>query len=214
MSKDNKPKPRVTRAYGMNFATKRTLLSAAPRPASKEEKHNVSVDAPPAPEQPWQPLIPMVGFERVTRSEPAKPKRFVHLNIGSGIRTLSLLALAAVAIFANLDRMQEVWTHFVPRGNDVSLDGPIPQMLFIRSNPSGARVFLNDRAVGRTPYAQGYSSAGARLDVRIEAPGHLPWHSTVDLADDGSALDVKLKRRPRKGLPALAMAQAHQSSGL
>ncbi len=181
------------------------LSSAASSNDWRDENPNLSLNTPMVSRQPWLPVAAVRPATPQTIAEPPRSHRF---KVAPAIRTFALLALAAVVVMPNLDRLQRIWYRIAPPPDDVTLDQPIPQMLFIRSDPPGARVFLNDRAVGRTPFAQGYSDAGARMHVRIEAPGYVPWRSSVDLANDGARFDVHLKRRPRRALPALALAQA------
>ena len=47
----------------------------------------------------------------------------------------------------------------------------------VTSTPPGARVWLNDQEIGRTPATASFTFYG-RYDLRIEAPGHEPYHAT------------------------------------
>ena len=48
--------------------------------------------------------------------------------------------------------------------------------------------------MGRTPYAQGYGASGGTIAVRLEAPGHQPWMSDLQLSEGGVSVNAKLKR--------------------
>lgn len=57
------------------------------------------------------------------------------------------------------------------------LAGCVDRTVAIRSDPPGARVWLNDREVGRTPCEVGFTFYG-RYDVRLEKEGCRPlWTS-------------------------------------
>ena len=53
------------------------------------------------------------------------------------------------------------------------IDGPT-EKVFVKSQPLGARVFLNGHAIGQTPLATRVSRWGAHR-VRIELPGYKPF---------------------------------------
>ena len=58
--------------------------------------------------------------------------------------------------------------------------------LSVSSRPAGARVFVDDRAVGTTPLKVPNVAAGSHR-VRIELPGYRPWSTTVDVARNQDA---------------------------
>jgi hypothetical protein len=68
--------------------------------------------------------------------------------------------------------------------------------LVVNSRPSGARVFLNGRSVGRTPLVLRNQTAGSRA-VRVALDGYEPWWSAVQVvADTETRLRAELKVRP------------------
>ena len=69
--------------------------------------------------------------------------------------------------------------------------------LVVNSRPSGARVFLNGRSVGRTPLVLKNQPAGSRA-VRVDLDGYEPWSSAVQVvADTETRLRAELKmQRP------------------
>jgi hypothetical protein len=68
--------------------------------------------------------------------------------------------------------------------------------LVVNSRPSGARVFLNGRSVGRTPLVLRNQTAGSRA-VRVALDGYEPWWSAVQVvADTETRLRAELKERP------------------
>jgi hypothetical protein len=46
----------------------------------------------------------------------------------------------------------------------------------VTSEPPGARVWLNDEEIGRTPTEARFTFYG-HYDLRLEAPGHEPYHA-------------------------------------
>ncbi len=61
------------------------------------------------------------------------------------------------------------------------LPGCVTRKLFIHSNPSGARVLLDGKVVGTTPYEEEFISYGVRRVV-LEHPGRVPLNDTIDVA--------------------------------
>ena len=69
-----------------------------------------------------------------------------------------------------------------------------PGSLEVRSRPSGAKVFVNDRLVGSTPLAMPELPAGPAT-VRIEMDGYRVWETTVQIDAGGQArLAASLER--------------------
>jgi hypothetical protein len=65
--------------------------------------------------------------------------------------------------------------------------------LVVNSRPSGARVFLNGRSVGRTPLVLRNQPAGSRA-VRVDLDGYEPWSSAVQVvADTETRLRAELR---------------------
>jgi len=55
----------------------------------------------------------------------------------------------------------------------------------IRSNPSGARLYLNGEAVGQTPYTMTDTKiVGATTTVRLEQPGYEPTMATITRSEE------------------------------
>jgi len=74
---------------------------------------------------------------------------------------------------------------------------PFRGSLVVNSRPSGARVFLNGRSVGRTPLVLRNEPAGSRA-IRVDLDGYEPWSSAVQVvADTETRLRAELKmQRP------------------
>jgi len=73
--------------------------------------------------------------------------------------------------------------------------------LVVNSRPSGARVFLNGRSVGRTPLVLRNQTAGSRA-VRVALDGYEPWSSAVQvIADTETHLRAELKVQPPGAQP-------------
>jgi hypothetical protein len=73
--------------------------------------------------------------------------------------------------------------------------------LVVNSRPSGARVFLNGRSVGRTPLVLRNQTAGSRA-VRVALDGYEPWSSAVQvIADTETHLRAELKLQPPGAQP-------------
>jgi PEGA domain len=74
---------------------------------------------------------------------------------------------------------------------------PFRGSLVVNSRPSGARVFLNGRSVGRTPLVLKNQPAGSRA-VRVDLDGYEPWSWAVQVvADTETRLRAELKmQRP------------------
>ena len=73
--------------------------------------------------------------------------------------------------------------------------------LVVNSRPSGARVFLNGRSVGRTPLVLRNQTAGSRA-VRVALDGYEPWSSAVQvIADTETHLRAELKVQPPAAQP-------------
>ena len=73
--------------------------------------------------------------------------------------------------------------------------------LVVNSRPSGARVFLNGRSVGRTPLVLRNQAAGSRA-VRVALDGYEPWSSAVQvIADTETHLRAELKVQPPGAQP-------------
>jgi len=76
----------------------------------------------------------------------------------------------------------------------VATSGVFLGSLAIASEPAGARVFVNGRAVGVTPIELSDLSAGSRV-VRIEADGYQAWSSAVRVvADQQTRVSATLQR--------------------
>lgn len=75
----------------------------------------------------------------------------------------------------------------------------------IDTDPSGARVFIDERLVGETPY-RGRLEVG-RHDLLVEYPGY-PWRREVMVARDGQPLvrRIRLERPPRSGRTELILS--------
>jgi hypothetical protein len=56
------------------------------------------------------------------------------------------------------------------------LPGCLERRIRVTSNPPGARVWLNDREIGRTPAEAAFKYHGD-YDVRLEMPGFEPVHA-------------------------------------
>jgi hypothetical protein len=68
-------------------------------------------------------------------------------------------------------------------------------VLNVQSRPTGARVFVNDRLVGRTPLAIPDLPAGPAT-VRIEMDGYQTWTTTAHVnAGTPTAVNASLDRR-------------------
>jgi len=73
--------------------------------------------------------------------------------------------------------------------------------LVVNSRPSGARVFVNGRSVGRTPLVLRNQTAGSRA-VRVALDGYVPWSSAVQvIADTETHLRAELKEQPPGAQP-------------
>jgi PEGA domain-containing protein len=73
--------------------------------------------------------------------------------------------------------------------------------LVVNSRPSGARVFVNGRSVGRTPLVLRNQTAGSRA-VRVALDGYVPWSSAVQvIADTETHLRAELKVQPPGAQP-------------
>ena len=67
-------------------------------------------------------------------------------------------------------------------------------VLVVDSDPAGARVFVNGKAVGSTPLVVQDMPVGSRV-VRIEADGYQPWSSAVRIvADEQTRVAATLQR--------------------
>ncbi len=75
----------------------------------------------------------------------------------------------------------------------------------IETDPSGARVFIDERLVGETPY-RGRLEVG-RHDLLIEYPNY-PWRLEVIMARDGTPLvrNIRLDRPSRSGRTELVLS--------
>lgn len=72
------------------------------------------------------------------------------------------------------------------------------------SNPDGARLFVNDREVGITPFSRPMEVG--KLQLRLELPDYPPQLSTVDLALGKPVLErVKFRRPPNSGRTELVL---------
>ncbi|MBX3363160.1 MAG: PEGA domain-containing protein [Phycisphaeraceae bacterium] len=74
--------------------------------------------------------------------------------IPRSIRTSCLVGLASLALFGCAS----------------------DRRLIVTSDPPGARIWLNDTEIGRTPASASFKFYGV-YDVRLEAPGHEPLHT-------------------------------------
>jgi hypothetical protein len=63
--------------------------------------------------------------------------------------------------------------------------------LFVESQPSGAQVFLNGRAAGKTPLTLTNQSVGSRA-VRVVLDGYDAWTSAVQIV---TGRQVRLRAR-------------------
>src|SRR5688572_12404494 len=62
----------------------------------------------------------------------------------------------------------------------LTLLGACSSTTVIRSNPPGARVFLDEQPVGVTPYAMSDTKiVGSTTRVRLEYPGLKPHHAII-----------------------------------
>jgi hypothetical protein len=120
-----------------------------------------------------------------------------------------MTGLIAIAVVSNLDRLRSVWSKVSPPLDavEVAVDGAIPMMMFVRSNPPKSRVFINGHLVGRTPFAQGYTSAGGTVRVKVESPGFQTWESDLVYTANGLVVNAQL-HRANKLKPMLIVAMA------
>lgn len=153
------------------------------------------------------PLVQLEWDSRAVKPQATTPGTMapaVEKRSRRGVfHTIALVGLCAIAIVSNLDLLQGWWTKLVPPSDHVEVSGSIPLMLFVRSNPPASQVFINGRLAGRTPYAQGYGSAGGTVQVRVEAPGHQPWMAKVELHESGVGVNAQLQRLGQKLRPML-----------
>ena len=56
----------------------------------------------------------------------------------------------------------------------------VTRKMFIESTPPGARVLLDDKVVGTTPYEAVFIGYG-QYHLELEAEGHEPWKGRIDL---------------------------------
>lgn len=99
-------------------------------------------------------------------------------------RTVQLTARRPTAS-ATFNLREESAAKAVPSG---------PGSLEVRSRPTGARVFVNDRLMGSTPLAVPELPAGPAT-VRIEMDGYRVWETTVQIDAGGQArLAASLER--------------------
>ncbi|MDX2021209.1 MAG: PEGA domain-containing protein [Deltaproteobacteria bacterium] len=183
----------VTRVYGASRPHE-TLIAAvppvpvAPGPMLAAADHDrfrpPAERALPAVVLP-APLPPRHG----TMAEPAR-RRWRS----GGFSALVITGLLAIAVVSNLERLRGVFHQVVPAADEVAVEGAIPLMLFVRSDPPAARVYINGHLVGRTPFAQGYASAGGMVHVRVEAPGYQAWESELQYKSVGVLVHAKLQR--------------------
>jgi PEGA domain len=75
---------------------------------------------------------------------------------------------------------------------------PFRGSLVVNSRPSGARVSLNGRSVGRTPLVLRNQPAGSRA-VRVDLDGYEPWSSAVRVVAD---TETRLRAELRMQRPA------------
>lgn len=124
------------------------------------------------------------------------PPRQERRRAGRGAFHLLVMAgLIAIAVVSNLDRLRGLWITAAPPNDAVQVDGAIAMMMFVRSNPPASRVFINGHLVGRTPFAQGYNSAGGTVRVRVESPGYQAWESDLVYTASGLVVNAKLQRK-------------------
>jgi hypothetical protein len=85
-----------------------------------------------------------------------------------------------------------------PRRADSSL---LVGTLLVDSKPSGAEVWINGVAHGRTPLNVSALPVGSRV-VRLELPGYERWSWTVNIvANKRTPLQVKLQPERRRIVP-------------
>jgi hypothetical protein len=66
--------------------------------------------------------------------------------------------------------------------------------LAVDSRPAGARVFVDDKAVGTTPMAMPSVSAGSHV-IRLEHDGYRHWSSSVRIiASEQNRVTASLER--------------------
>jgi hypothetical protein len=68
--------------------------------------------------------------------------------------------------------------------------------LVIDSRPTGARIFVDGRAVGTTPLSVPDVQAGSHV-VRLELEGHRPWTASVRVAA-GQRVEVRGSLEPER----------------
>ena len=80
-----------------------------------------------------------------------------------------------------------------PSAGAAAVSAPTAVHLRVNSQPPGAKVFLDGREVGRTPFDGEYPRDGESHIVRAELPGHAPASETVVLERD-HALSLALRK--------------------
>jgi hypothetical protein len=124
-------------------------------------------------------------MERALRQ--GRGRRFVlagGLIFGGVLPVLMLLALAA---------------HTNADGGKVCMPWDrVP--LEVLSTPSGAKVFVDGRPVGRTPVAGAEACRGRRGHVRVTLPGYRSWEWTGFVSGKSISLEAQLLAEPQAGL--------------
>lgn len=94
----------------------------------------------------------------------------------------------------------EPWTKRVRVANEtshvVASLRPSPAVLHVLSKPSGARVWIDNEAVGETPVPVEGLRVGQTVLVRAAKKGYRPRSETVEIAEKNGELSLELK--PRK----------------
>ncbi len=158
----------------------------SPTPARDASKRAAAASSAP---QVVAPTAPVPGPDATTR-EPAHVTapvpRATERRGGGGvwIAAIVLALLAGVLLF------------FVMRGTeapeDAAADTSPSLTIPVASNPSGARVLVDGRAIGTTPTSIAGVEPGATLLVRIEADDHEPWERALSEVDADTSILAEL----------------------
>ncbi|MHB2016110.1 MAG: serine/threonine protein kinase [Candidatus Xenobia bacterium] len=172
-------------------------LKAASRPASIQQVQAVlggnavcpvedDTADPPAAVSPSTGVL--VARDQPTAVPGAPPTASPRPSPPPAAPTRGLLALGMGAAILVMMAMGALVASLVPR----HANAPAPQLatLTVISQPPGARIYLNDRQIGRTPVT--IQVEPLTYEIRAEAEGRSGVHQTVSL-NDGQRAQVALK---------------------
>lgn len=157
--------------------------AAQPVATSAKDSTDSAVVAPRKPAA--APVVPAPPPPRpvVTATAPV-PAAEERRGGGMWIAAAAVALLFAVALILFLNQ---------PGEPDTPVDTAAETLTIpVSSQPSGARVFVEDREIGTTPTTISDIEAGSRLVVRLEAPDHEPWEQVIADASASSTIMAEL----------------------